>query len=104
MHSTSLTTGTNKHGVPNALYDSLNRIVCSFPDPGIDGDTRRGSPSTPETIHANARLFTAAPALLDALHYLLEQTVDQDLTHGIELTEGEQDARLQALAAIAATV
>jgi hypothetical protein len=35
--------------------------------------------------------------LRNALDYLLEQTVDQDLKHGIALTEGEADARQQAL-------
>jgi hypothetical protein len=35
------------------------------------------------------------------LDYLLAQTVDQDLKYGIGLTEGEEDARAKALAAIA---
>ncbi|MFT4175959.1 MAG: hypothetical protein QM627_04830 [Luteolibacter sp.] len=39
--------------------------------------------------------------LLGALNELLEQTVDQDLNHGICLTEGEAAARERALAAIA---
>lgn len=43
---------------------------------------------------------TAFAAVLSALDYLLQQTVDQDLKYGIELTEGEEDARKQALAAI----
>lgn len=38
--------------------------------------------------------------LVAALNYLLEQTVDQDLAHGLELTEGEQEARQQAIRAI----
>ena len=50
---------------------------------------------------SNARLIAAAPDLLDALEYLLQQTVDMDLAHGIELTEGEQEAREKAIAAIA---
>lgn len=50
---------------------------------------------------ANARLIAAAPELLNALDYLLEQTVDMDLKYGIGLTEGETEARTQALAAIA---
>lgn len=55
-----------------------------------------------DTAHAERmRLADAAPELLAALHYLLEQTVDQDLAYGIELTEGETEARAQALAAIA---
>lgn len=50
---------------------------------------------------ANIRLAAMAPRLLDALHALLEQTVDQDLNHGIGLTEGEEDARQQAIAIFA---
>ena len=42
---------------------------------------------------ANARLIAAAPELIDALDYLLAQTVDMDLNYGIELTEGEEEAR-----------
>jgi hypothetical protein len=42
------------------------------------------------------RLRKAAPELLEALDYLLEQTVDMDL-----LSEGEEDARAKALAVIA---
>jgi hypothetical protein len=42
-----------------------------------------------------------AQELLEALDYLLEQTVDQDLKYGIELSEGEEDARQRALAVIA---
>ena len=39
--------------------------------------------------------------LLEALDYLLQQTVDMDLKHGITLSEGEKDARQKALAVIA---
>lgn len=53
---------------------------------------------------ANARLIAAAPDLLAALDYLLAQTIDMDLKYGIELTEGETEAREMALAAIAKTV
>lgn len=52
------------------------------------------------TTEENAHLIGAARKLLDALNYLLEQTVDQDLKYGIELTEGEQEARKMALGAI----
>ena len=50
---------------------------------------------------ANAHLIAASPDLLRALDYLLEQTVDMDRKYGIGLSEGEEDARHQALAAIA---
>lgn len=43
----------------------------------------------------------AVSELLDALNYLLEQTVDMDLKYGIGLSEGEEDARAKALAVIA---
>ena len=56
----------------------------------------------PEAVaEANARLIAAAPELLDALDYLLTETVDQDLKHGITLSEGEECARVKALAVIA---
>ena len=44
--------------------------------------------------------YKTQPALIEALDYLLEQTVDQDLAHGIGLTEGEKEARVKALAAL----
>jgi hypothetical protein len=47
------------------------------------------------------RVMHAGPKLLEALTYLLEQTVDQDVNYGIALSEGEQDARAKALAVIA---
>lgn len=56
-----------------------------------------------DVTSANARLIAAAPELLEALDCLLRQTVDMDLAHGIELTEGERDARQKAIAAIAKT-
>lgn len=46
--------------------------------------------------------YKSQPAILEALDLLLEQTVDMDLAHGIELTEGEKEARRKSLAAIAA--
>jgi hypothetical protein len=54
----------------------------------------------PATLVA-IRLMVAAPQLLDALNHLLEQTVDMDLKYGVALSEGEQEARAKALAAIA---
>lgn len=59
-----------------------------------------GDDPIPPTLAA-MRLMVAAPKLLAALEGLLEQTGDMDLKHGIELREVEQDARAQALAAIA---
>jgi len=40
-------------------------------------------------------------ALMDALNYLLEQTVDQLLADGDELSEGERAARDKAICALA---
>lgn len=62
-----------------------------------------GRVASPEQQDANCRLIAAAPDLLEALDYLLEQTVDMDLRHGIALSEGEAEAREKALAAIAKT-
>jgi len=45
--------------------------------------------------------YQTQPRLLEALDELLCQTVDMDLAHGIALTEGEEQARAKALAAIA---
>jgi hypothetical protein len=66
MNSIQLTYGRKKDGTPNAIFDGLSRVVCSFPDVGGD-DTRRGSPTTAKTMEANAALFCAAPELLAAL-------------------------------------
>jgi hypothetical protein len=60
-----------------------------------------GRIASPQQQDANRRLIAAAPELLEALDYLLEQTVDMDLKYGIGLSEGEQEARKKALAAIA---
>lgn len=69
--------------------------VIGFPVRGTGGKSQR------KEFEANARLIAAAPDLLEALDYLLAQTVDQDLEYGIALTEGELEAREKALAAIA---
>ena len=60
-----------------------------------------GRIASPPQQDANRRLIAAAPELLEALDYLLEQTVDMDLKYGIGLSEGEQEARKKALAVIA---
>lgn len=59
--------------------------------PGID----------PETLEREAALVAAAPDLLAALIYLMEETIEEDERHGIVLTEGEQEAANMARAAIA---
>ena len=59
-----------------------------------------GDDPIPETLVA-MRLMWAAPKLLEALNHLLEQTVDMDLEHGVTLSEGEEEARAQAMEAIA---
>lgn len=58
--------------------------------PGIDA----------ETLEREAHIVAAAPDLLAALEYLLEQTIGQDQQYGVELTEGEAIAEQKALAAI----
>ncbi|TXH16607.1 MAG: hypothetical protein E6R03_05265 [Hyphomicrobiaceae bacterium] len=45
-------------------------------------------------------LFCAAPRLYNALRELLNQTVRQDEKYGVPLSEGEQEAYAEALAAI----
>ncbi len=54
----------------------------------------------PATLAA-MRLMVSAPKLLEALDYLLAETVDMDLKYGITLSEGEEDARAKALSAFA---
>lgn len=87
-------TRTRQHGTPNALYDGLSRVVVSFPTDRTH-DTRRGSPSTPETIKANAKLFAAAADLLLAL-----QTIDANAAESAEwIRRCAKDALAKATAA-----
>jgi hypothetical protein len=104
---------------------SITTIVASDPDgrhpdiyiAEIDGQDV-GRFTAREQHEANARRLCAAVnacqgistealeqgvirELREALDYLLAQTVDQDLKYGIGLTEGEEDARAMALAALA---
>jgi hypothetical protein len=64
-------------------------------------------PDSVEAEHAEAdaklivHRLNCHDRLVEALDYLLEQTVDQDLKYGIGLSEGEEDARAKALAIIA---
>ena len=58
--------------------------------PGIDA----------ETLEREAHLVAAAPDLLAALEYLLQQTIDADLQYDTPLSEGEQEAETMARAAI----
>ena len=55
---------------------------------------------SPEGL-ANARLIAAAPELLEALQYLMSQTIEMDEKYGVALSEGEHEAALLARAAIA---
>lgn len=64
---------TNTPGLPEKMVERFN----AFEDGGLVGE------------------------LVEALNYLLEQTVNQDLNHGITLTEGEVDAMNTALEALA---
>jgi hypothetical protein len=89
-------------------YD-MDFIVASDPS-GVHSDIYiaeiaytddEGRIASPEQQDANRRLIAAAPDLLEALDYLLQQTVDMDLKYGIGLSQGEEDARTKALAAIA---
>jgi hypothetical protein len=86
---------------PGPWFVTASRVI--FGGRGIPKEiaTTRPTRPTADEAEANARLIAAAPELLEALDYLLAQTVDQDLAHGIQLTEGEQDARAKALVAIA---
>lgn len=92
MQSTNLDYGTGKDGAPNALFDGLARVVASFPTDRTH-DTRRGSPSTPETILANAKLFAAAPELLALAKHIESMADDAYLTGHPEFVEIAREAK-----------
>lgn len=54
-----------------------------------------------ECVCCEKHRYETQPILMEALKYLLQQTVEMDLAYGIELTEGESDARTKAIKAIA---
>ena len=84
--------GVAGEDVAECIKEYNAEVGCMMPDDrAIVGYTL----APPEMSQEVAR------ELLDALDYLLQQTVDMDLEHGIELTEGEKEARSKALAAIA---
>jgi hypothetical protein len=105
----TLTTYDPTRYTPGPWQYDMDYIVA--PDPGgrhpdiyiaeIAHSDEEGRIASPEQQDANRRLIAAAPELLEALDYLLEQTVDMDLKYGIGLSEGEEDARAKALAAFA---
>jgi hypothetical protein len=110
MNSTQLTYGRRKDGSPNAIFDGLSRLVCSFPEistsPYGGGDIRKGSPTTAATMEANARMFCAATELLAALKRLSFAASCRDNTSGdpirvMEVRAELAEATLQAAAAIA---
>ena len=55
----------------------------------------------PRLVAARLRVMHAGQKLLEALDYLLAQTVNMGLKYGITLSEGEEDARTKALSALA---
>lgn len=89
--------------VRSKVIGGVARVNCVGPKGGdlSDQELICMVPETNKEQAANLRLILSAPELFDALHYLLEQTVDADLKYGIELSEGEADARAKALALFA---
>jgi hypothetical protein len=65
----------------------------------------RDAPQDKAVTQANAAFIVQAcnshEKLIEALDYLLQQTVDMDLSLGFELAKGEKEAREKAIAAIA---
>lgn len=51
-------------------------------------------------VHEEAQNVAAVPDLMNALDYLLKQTIDRKLAEGNGLTAGEKKARSKALAAL----
>lgn len=85
---------------------SPQKITCHAPGDRCPGCAHyRGTAPICELASTDAAkealLREAAGDLLDALEMLLTHTVDADLAAGFALTEGEQEARDAALAAIA---
>jgi hypothetical protein len=78
---------------PNGLHPDIYIAEIAHADD-------EGRIASPEQQDANRHLIAAAPDLLEALDYLLQETVDMDLKHGIGLSEGERAARRKALRAI----
>lgn len=87
-------------GYENAVHDCEGATLAALVD--VVGD--EGFERSRMIDFEAGRQLRATPKLLDALSYLLDQTVDADLRYGIGLSEGEADAREQALAAIAEAV
>lgn len=91
---------TNRHFNRSGSIDidagahKLARIYCRELPGGVCTDEAIAE------AEATANLLCAAPDLLEALNYLMEQTIDMDQKYGVELSEGEEDARQKALAAI----
>ena len=103
------TAGPSTRHTPGPWDYDIDYIVAPDPDgrhpdiyiAEIAHSDDEGRIASPQQQDANRRLIAAAPELLEALDYLLQQTVDMDLKYGISLSEGEQEARAKALAAIA---
>ncbi len=76
-------------------------IYCSTCRSEIVSTINEGCFRDGECDACEYRRYRTQSPLLEALDYLLQQTVDMDLEYGIDLTEGEQEARAMALAAIA---
>ncbi len=87
--------------VTEAGWDTVAFVEAIWP--GADANARRicAAVNACKGIPTEALEQGVIRELLEALDYLLAQTVDQDLKYGIALTEGEEHAQAKALAAIA---